>query len=254
MERSFAADSASIPGERFPAGEPSPGLGAGPVSGAVERMPPVYFVCWSLFRLLFGAYFRWRRFNVERVPAHGPVILASNHASFMDPPLIGACLSRPLNYLARDSLFGFPVLGAALRHVKAVPVDRDGANPAGLKAILGRLAAGEAVLLFPEGTRTADGLVQRARPGIGLAVRRSGAPVVPVRVFGTFEAFSRHHRVPRPVRVAVKFGRPLDFSQLCKEAEHAPRRPLRRIHEQMADEILDAIERLEAYADVEEFP
>src|SRR5450755_4802690 len=172
-------------------------------------MNPVYFLGWFFFRLVYATYFRWQVFNAERVPLQGGVILASNHASFLDPPLVGAGLRRDINYLARESLFRFPGIGALLRSWNAVPVDRDGGGAAGLKAILDRLLAGGGIILFPEGTRTKDGKLQPARSGIGLTVIKSDAPVVPVRVFGTFEAYGRHLKFPRPIRVAVKYGEPM---------------------------------------------
>ena len=141
-----------------------------------------YRLGWTFFRLMYATYFRWRVFNPERVPQTGAVILASNHASFLDPPLVGSGLKRGINYLARESLFRFPGIGALLRSWNAVPVDRDGGGAAGLKAILDRLLAGGGIILFPEGTRTRDGKLQPARSGIGLMVIKSAAPVVPVRV------------------------------------------------------------------------
>src|SRR5277367_1538556 len=131
-------------------------------------MNPVYFVGWSGYRLLFTVYFRWQVYHSERVPLQGPVILAANHASFLDPPLVGAGLRRDINYLARESLFRYPGIGALLRSWNSVPVERDGGGAAGLKSILDRLLAGGAIILFPEGTRTKDGRLQSARSGIGL--------------------------------------------------------------------------------------
>src|SRR5262245_7095128 len=127
---------------------------------ATAHMNPVYFTCWSLARFIFATYFRCRVYHPERVPLKGPVILASNHASFLDPPLVGSGLKRTMNYLARASLFRFPGFGALLRGCHAVPVDRDGGGAAGLRAILDRLLAGEGIVLFPEGTRTYDGQLQ----------------------------------------------------------------------------------------------
>jgi 1-acyl-sn-glycerol-3-phosphate acyltransferase len=120
-------------------------------------MNPVYFLGWSFYRCLFATYFRWRVFNSERVPLKGPVILASNHATFLDPPLIGSGVKRDINYMARKTLFRYPGIGAILRAVNAVPVDRDGGGAAGMKAVMGRLEAGGGIVLFPEGTRTKDG-------------------------------------------------------------------------------------------------
>jgi 1-acyl-sn-glycerol-3-phosphate acyltransferase len=217
-------------------------------------MNPVYFLGWFCFRLLYRFYFGWRVFNPERVPLLGPVILASNHASFLDPPLVGAGLRRGVNYLARETLFRFPVLGWVLRQWQAVPVDREGGGAGGLRAILDRLLADGAIVLFPEGTRTTDGRLRSARPGIGLTVIKSNAVVVPVRVFGTFEAYGRHVRFPRPVRVAVKYGRPMRFEQLREEAKGCGKARLKEIYQQVADEVMKAVGELGAYTDKEQFP
>src|SRR2546427_1558513 len=166
-------------------------------------------VGWCVLRVVFAVYFRWGFSHPERAPPRAPVILAANHASFIDPPLVGAGAKREINYLARESLFRFPVVGAILRAVNSVPVDRDGGGAAGLRAILDRLLAGGGIILFPEGTRTRDGKLQPARSGIGLVVIKSTAPVVPVRVFGTYEAFGKHVRFPLPKQLTVKFDAPM---------------------------------------------
>ncbi len=218
-------------------------------------MNPVYFLSWICFRALYKFYFGWRVYNPERVPLTGPVILASNHASFLDPPLVGAGLTRGINYLARENLFRFPVLGQILHQWQVVPVDRDGGGAKGLRAILDRLLAGGGIILFPEGTRTRDGRLQKARSGIGLAVIKSPAPVVPVRVFGTFEAYNRHMRFPRPCRrVTVKYGRPMLFEQLRTESKSCSKQRLKEIYQQVADDLMGAIAALEAHADKETFP
>jgi 1-acyl-sn-glycerol-3-phosphate acyltransferase len=217
-------------------------------------MNPLYFLGWCAFRAAFKFYFGWRVYNPERVPETGPVILASNHASFVDPPLVGSGLKRGINYLARENLFRFPVMGWVLHRWQVVPVDREGGGAKGLKAILDRLLAGGAIILFPEGTRTRDGNLQPARSGIGLTVIKSAAPVVPVRVFGTFAAYGRHMRVPRPRRVAVKYGRPLDFRELRAEAKTCSKPRLKEIYQQVADEIMAEIAKLEPFADKEAFP
>jgi len=208
-----------------------------------------YRIGWLFFRTLYTVYFRWRVFNAERVPVTGGVILAANHASFIDPPLVGSALYRPINYMARESLFRYPGVGALLRSWNAVPVNRDGGGAAGLKAILDRLLAGGGIILFPEGTRTLDGKLQPARSGVGLTVIKSVAPVVPVRVFGSFEAYGRHLKIPRPRRVVVKFGKPMDFAALRAEAKTCDKARLKAIYQQVADEIMEAIAGLEPRAD-----
>jgi 1-acyl-sn-glycerol-3-phosphate acyltransferase len=211
-------------------------------------MNPSYRIGWIGFRVMYATYFRWRVFGAENVPQTGGVILASNHASFLDPPLVGAGLNRDINYLARESLFRFPGIGALLRSWNSVPVDRDGGGARGLKIILERLLAGGAIILFPEGTRTPDGQLQPARSGIGLTVIKSDAPVVPVRVFGTFDAYGKNHKFPRPYRVAVKYGEPLHFEKLRAEAKNCDKARLKEIYQQVADEIMAAIAKLEPKA------
>lgn len=217
-------------------------------------MKAAYYVPWLLFRALFRIYFRWDVYEPGRVPLSGPVLLAANHASFIDPPLVGATLKREISYLARESLFHNPILGAVLRSWNVVPVDRDGGGAAGLRIIMERLQAGNAVILFPEGTRSPNGALQPARSGIGLLAIKCQAPVVPVRVFGTFAAYGRHLRLPRPRRVAVKFGRPLDLDRLRAEARQCSKNRLKEIYQLTASEIMDRIAKLEPCADKSTFP
>jgi 1-acyl-sn-glycerol-3-phosphate acyltransferase len=208
-----------------------------------------YRIGWTVFRMMFATYFRWRVFGAENVPQTGGVILASNHASYLDPPLVGSGLPRDINYMARESLFRFPGIGALLRSWNAVPVDRDGGGAAGLKGILERLLADGAIILFPEGTRTKDGKLQPARSGIGLTVIKSNAVVIPVRTFGTFEAYGRNHKFPRPKKVAVKYGEPMHLEELRAEAKDCSKPRLKEIYQEVADEIMAAIAKLEPKAD-----
>ena len=212
-----------------------------------------YRLGWCAFRFVFATYFHWRVFHPERVPATGPVILAANHASYLDPPLVGAGARRHISFLARKTLF-HSLVGVALRSWRVVPVDRDGGGGAGLKAILDRLLEGGAILLFPEGTRTTDGQLQAARSGIGLVVIKSSAPVVPVRVFGTYQAYGRDRRLPLPHRLMVKYGRSLDFTTLRAEAKTCSKARLKEIYQQVADHIMAAIAKLEPCREKTTFP
>ena len=123
-----------------------------------------------------------------------------------------------------------------------------------MKAILDRLLAGGAIILFPEGTRSKDGRLQKARSGIGLTVIKSNAVVIPVRVFGTFEAYGRQMKVPLPRSVAVKYGQPLKFAALRAEAKVCTKARLKEIYQQVADEIMAEIGKLQPCVDKETFP
>ena len=209
----------------------------------------IYRIGWTSFRVMYATYFRWRVLHPERVPESGAVILASNHASFLDPPLVGSGLHRECTFLARDTLFRFGPSRWLLTKWQAVPIDRDGGSASGMKRILGALNRGRAVILFPEGTRTRDGQLQPVRSGVGLIAARTDAPVVPVRVWGTFDAYGRHVRFPKPKRVTVKYGRPLHFHELRAEAKNCSKERLKEIYQQIADEIMDAIASLEPKQD-----
>jgi 1-acyl-sn-glycerol-3-phosphate acyltransferase len=209
------------------------------------RMTFSYATGWRTFRFFFRFYFRWRVFRADRVPLTGPVILAANHASYLDPPLVGSGVTRQINYLARESIFRVPIVAPILRSWEVVPVDRDGGTGRGLKAILDRLSRGGAIILFPEGTRTRNGQFQPARSGLGLTVIKSDAPIVPARVFGTFQAYGPKMFVPLPRRVMVKYGPPLDFAALRAEAKTCSKPRLKEIYQQVADETMACIARLE---------
>ncbi len=216
-----------------------------PPGGDPYRREWAYWIGWRLSRLILGTYFGVRYAGSECVPAEGPFILAGNHASYIDPPMLGAVSPRPVSSLGRESLWGNPVSAWILNSIGAVAVDRDGASGKGLKAIMERLTAGGGIILFPEGTRTRDGQFQAARAGVGMVVIRSGAPVLPARVFGTYEAFGRHVRVPRPKRVGVRLGAPMRFEAERAEAAGAPRPRVKAIYQEVADAIMAAIQRLD---------
>lgn len=213
-----------------------------------------YSILRGVLRALFSSCFQWRVLHADRVPSEGPVILAANHASYIDPPLIGAAALREIHFLARETLFTNPPMGALLRACNAVPVDRDGISPTGLKTILQRLHNGCGILLFPEGTRTSDGTTGSARPGVGLVAVRSEAPLLPVRVFGTFESFGRHLMLPRPRPLTVKFGRPLDLESFRAEARSCSRARLKEIYREAATAVMEGIAALTPFEDCDRFP
>jgi 1-acyl-sn-glycerol-3-phosphate acyltransferase len=143
----------------------------------------------------------------ENVPPNGCLIV-SNHVSFMDPTTVGWALAREIYYLGRKSLFKPPFWSWFLPICNVLPIDRDGHDIAGLRRIIRMLKDGHGVLLFPEGTRSSDGTLQAAEPGAGLIALKAGVPVLPVRVFGTYESLSRHVKRLRfhPIRVVI--GKP----------------------------------------------
>lgn len=142
----------------------------------------------------------------EHVAAQGGLIVASNHGSFWDPPVLGATLTRELHYLTGAEFFAVPAFGALIRSLGAIPIRRGVADLSGLERVHSLLAGGAAVLVFPEGGRMKDGLLHGARPGLGLLVSRARVPVLPVYVSGT-----NHIRrcMARRERVRITIGEPL---------------------------------------------
>src|SRR4051794_40585724 len=181
--------------------------------------PLIYWLVRGVLQPFFHLYFRLSRIGREHIPATGPVILASNHRSFVDPFIIATVARRPLYYVAKEELFRGRLTGWLLNNLGAFPVRR-GKGDADMidtaKEILGR---GDAVLIFPEGTRIRPGALGRPRRGVGRLALESGAPVVPIAIIGT-EAIRKGWRV-RPHKVRVRVGRPLTFPQV-----HAPSRTL----------------------------
>jgi len=218
-------------------------------TAAPERRGIGYFLGWWFFRIYTGLYHRRQVFNEERVPRTGGVILASNHLSYIDPPLVGCSTRRVIHYLARASAFKGAIGGAILRSWNSIPVVRDGGSAKGLRTILERLKEGRAIMMFPEGTRSPDGTQQSARPGIGLMIAKSDAPVIPVRVFGTYEAYGRHHAIPRPRRVQVKFGEALKFKELRAEASGCNPDRRREVYDEISSELMSTIAALEPKTD-----
>ena len=160
-------------------------------------------------QLVAVVVYRVRYSGRRNIPCQGGVLVVSNHQSHFDPPLVGIGVPRPLNYLARDTLFRFAPFGWLIRTVNAFPIDREGVGLAGIKESLRRLKRGEMVLIFPEGTRTHNGRISPFRPGFTALAVRSKAAILPVAIDGAFEAFPRGRTWPGPGRIRVHFGVPL---------------------------------------------
>jgi 1-acyl-sn-glycerol-3-phosphate acyltransferase len=170
------------------------------------RMSPLYGVCHYALRLGYDMLFRGEVRGAENLPKSGPFLIAGNHASHLDPPMIGVHVPRQMCFFARKTLWSGKVATWWLDGVGTIPVDRDGGQDVGaLKRVLRALADGKVMILFPEGTRSPDGHLQPAKPGVGFIVCKTQVPVVPARIFGSFEAFGKGMSVP-------KFGTPLDVT------------------------------------------
>jgi 1-acyl-sn-glycerol-3-phosphate acyltransferase len=194
-----------------------------------------YWIGYHLSRLAGRLFFRFRVIHRERMIQSGPVILAMNHQSYLDPPLAGTTCDRPIYFLARRTLLDVPLLGWVLPKLNVIPVNQEGVDRSAIKAVIRTLKAGNGVLLFPEGSRTLDGNLQPAEPGLGLVITKTLAPVVPMRIFGAREALPRGGGRLRFVPITIMIGEPIFFSA----ADIGPAR--KDLYAQLTDRVMEAI-------------
>jgi glycerol-3-phosphate dehydrogenase (NAD(P)+) len=174
--------------------------------------PFVYWFVRGILQPFFHLYFRLSRVGREHIPESGPVIFAANHRSFLDPFVIGTLLKRPVYYVAKQELFANRLIGWILNSLGAFPVDRGHGDQDSMATARAILERGDAVVIFPEGTRTRPGSLGRPKRGVGRLALETGAPVIPVAVIGT-EDIRRGWRV-RPHKVRIRCGSPLHFPRV----------------------------------------
>ena len=203
-----------------------------------------YYFWYTLSKIAARFFFSLRIVHPERLIEVGPVILASNHQSYVDPPLVGICSKRDVYYLARKTLLDVPLLGNLLPHINVIPVDRDGNDMSALKKIIRLVRSGNGVVLFPEGTRSPDGLLQKGKQGIGLIIAKSQAPVQPMRIFGAHEAFPKGSGKIIAAPITVVVGEPIRFTReeldpaSCGGDERA-------LYQKLSDRVMEEIAALE---------
>jgi 1-acyl-sn-glycerol-3-phosphate acyltransferase len=204
-------------------------------------MDPVYGFFYGLCRLAHQMFFRGDVVGLENLPDTGGYIVAANHVSLLDPPMVGQFLPRQVAFFARKTLWKPGIAAWWLDAVGTIPVDRDGGTSLdAIKRVLQALAGGRVVIMFPEGTRSPNGELQTAKPGIGLLACKAHVPVVPARIFGSFEAFGRDGRMRLGSPVSVTYGPPLSPEQYDNPADGKER------YARTAARIMAAITKIEA--------
>ncbi|NLX95279.1 MAG: 1-acyl-sn-glycerol-3-phosphate acyltransferase [Rhodopirellula sp.] len=193
---------------------PLPSQALGPDSTLPQRV--WYDTARATVRLAFTLAFRLRYTGLANVPRQGAALVVSNHQSHLDPPLIGAGYPRRMNFLARDTLYRSPLFARLIRSLNAIPLDREGGGMAGMKETLRRLKRGEAILVFPEGTRCWDGDIHPFKPGFATLAKRAGAAIVPATIEGAFQSWPRTRNYPLPGTIHVHFNPPI-LSQEIRE-------------------------------------
>lgn len=196
----------------------------------------IYWLGWMSFGAAFRSVFGMRVDGMEHLIEDGPVLIASNHQSFLDPPLIGNLYKTEMCYLARKTLFRG--LGSWLYpRWNAIPVDQERPDMSSLKTIIRLLKQGHRVLVFPEGARTLDGNLGEPAPGVGLIAAKSGAPIQPIRIRGAREALPRGSARIKFSRIRVSIGPAIHLSpQEISDASSS-----KQGYDQLAKRIMTAI-------------
>ncbi len=198
-------------------------------------MTLTYNIFCNLSRLIARTLFRLRVVHPERMIEEGPLILAVNHSSYFDPPLAGICSKRDVYYLARKSLMKWPFFGRLFPDMNVIPVDRDGNDMSALREVIKKIRDGNGVVLFPEGTRSKDGELQSAKAGIGFIIAKTLAPVLPMRIFGAYEAFPKNSKRLKFTQITVVIGEPIYFTKADVEPT------TRDTYQQLSDRVMEAI-------------
>jgi 1-acyl-sn-glycerol-3-phosphate acyltransferase len=176
---------------------------------------PLYWLTHYGLRLALGMRYRMHVTGLEHIPGTGGVVIASNHCSYLDPPVICAASRRRLvHFMARDTLFSTRFAHWYFTRVRVIPIDRTRGDLGALKKAIAMLKDGQVVGLFPEGTRSPDGQLHEAKGGIGFLIAKADVPVVPVHIAGTFEAFPKGASRLRPSRLRVRLGPPISPAEI----------------------------------------
>ena len=200
---------------------------------------------YSASRFLLGGFVAalsgWEVRGREQVPSSGGLIVASNHTSYWDPVLVGSATVRELHYLAKEELFRPPVFGPMIRAFNAIPIRRGAVDMRGLAKAMAVLRAGQALIVFPEGTRSRDGELHEARPGLGMLAVATGARVVP--------AYVEHSNRPmkwmlRQVKLRVSFGPVRTWQELA--GPDAGLEPGRTLYQSVGNGVMREIAALRA--------
>lgn len=216
---------------------------AKPAKTGGDEIIPVYGWTFYLMRWLYRQYFRlggWKVYGRENVPKDGAIVIAPNHASLLDPPLVGCASPRRVMTMGKAELFdqkwlGFKILGYIITRMATFPVKRGSPDRRAIRRAAQLLKDGEALVIFPEGTRTRTGKLGSGEIGLAMIAHNAKAPIVPMYLGGTGKALSPFYRGFRIVKVEVRFGKPLYFEE--EYARKGDKATLQSISDRVMQEI-----------------
>ncbi|MDR0680186.1 MAG: 1-acyl-sn-glycerol-3-phosphate acyltransferase [Puniceicoccales bacterium] len=203
---------------------------------------PVYQIMCYLFKTGFYELFDGAIYGLENIPGKGSFLLACNHASYFDPPFLGAVLlgKRKIFSFAKKSLFSAPLWKWLFTRLNSIPVDRNNVDMSAIRSVLKLLQNGSGVMIFPEGTRSSDGQLHKAHAGVGMFACKSGTRVIPCRIFGAYKILNRFSHFPNfNEKAAIIFGKPL------QPAEYDNNKTSPNRYQEAANIIMEKIKSLE---------
>jgi 1-acyl-sn-glycerol-3-phosphate acyltransferase len=202
----------------------------------------LYAISHAIVKTLGRLLLRLRVVGAERIPETGPVLFAPNHASYLDIPLLGAMIDRPLHFMGKSSLFRGRIVGRLYRRLNGFPIEKGHRSRVGLMEAVRRLKQGHWVVMYPEGGRSIGGRLQKPMPGIGMIVAKSGAKVIPVYLAGTDKALPVGAWMIRIHPVTVFIGEPIDFTEEIRKGDG------KELYNQISQTVMEKIIKLEAQA------
>jgi 1-acyl-sn-glycerol-3-phosphate acyltransferase len=202
-------------------------------------MGRTYQVASVIASVIAKTVFFFKAYGRENIPHEGGCLLALNHESYLDPPLAGISAPRELYFLARKTLLDWPILGPLFPRLNVIPVDQERADMSALKTVIKQVRAGHCTVIFPEGSRTEDGELLPAQPGVGLIIAKTRCPVVPARIFGAHEAFPRGGK-PRPFRpIKLVIEKPMEFDEADFAGEG------RALYQRLSERVMERIAKIQ---------
>ncbi len=199
----------------------------------------VYGCLWVLFNGLARLLLDFKVIGAKNFPKNEGIIVAANHASYFDIPLLGCAVSRRVFFLGRANLFPYPFVGWALEKLGWIPLKTHRLDRKAFGTAISLLSKGKPVVIFPEGSRTVDGKLQPGRPGIGYLVAESRCQVIPLFISGTFKVLPVRAKWPRRFPVSVVIGKPIDFSEEFEELADS-----KTFYEKVSYSVMDQIQSL----------
>ena len=177
---------------------------------------PSYAIVKAIGVPLFRLYFRLESEGVENIPEKGGVLIVANHSSFIDSLLIAGTATRKTGYMMLESFYKKPLLNWFCRSTCCIPVPDNESGHQALRRAIEYLKKENALCIFPEGGRSDDGKLKEAKTGTAFIALKTQTPVIPAGIVGNFRAYSKHHLIPRPYKIIVRYGKPMVFAKKNK--------------------------------------